>query len=271
MEVTPAATVLEAALLETDEIKRLHPPYNVQLREGDRRVWFARADLDGRRAGARRRPPRRSAALALGAGLAGRHPRARQRRRPVGRARAGGGGGRAAPLRARSEALFLRAWDAFRALHLGAGAEERLARPAAGLAAAGAHRRGRRRRRGRPPPTGGTSIASAATSTAALLRGGQLVRRARWLVLLSDASVAFREPGGERLPPAGARRGGRSSSAGPRRPAGACPDAGASPPLAPAPGRASTPPATIACACSRPSWPASAPKAARSWCASAIG
>ena len=45
VEVTPAETVLEAALLETDEIKRLHPPYNVQLREDDRRVWFARADL----------------------------------------------------------------------------------------------------------------------------------------------------------------------------------------------------------------------------------
>ena len=32
LDVTPTATALEAALLETDEIKRLDPPYNVQLR-----------------------------------------------------------------------------------------------------------------------------------------------------------------------------------------------------------------------------------------------
>src|SRR5207244_1627132 len=31
---------LEAALLESDEIKRLDPPYNVQLRISDRRAWF---------------------------------------------------------------------------------------------------------------------------------------------------------------------------------------------------------------------------------------
>ena len=31
VDVTPTASVVEAALLETDEIKRLAPPYNVQL------------------------------------------------------------------------------------------------------------------------------------------------------------------------------------------------------------------------------------------------
>ncbi len=44
IEVTPTASILEAALLETDEIKRLDPPYNVQLRAGDRHAWFASVD-----------------------------------------------------------------------------------------------------------------------------------------------------------------------------------------------------------------------------------
>ena len=43
-----AATPLEAALLESDEIKRRDPPYNEALRETGRAVWFARADLTGR-------------------------------------------------------------------------------------------------------------------------------------------------------------------------------------------------------------------------------
>jgi hypothetical protein len=38
---TETASVLEAALLETDEIKALHPPYNVQLRSDDRHAWFS--------------------------------------------------------------------------------------------------------------------------------------------------------------------------------------------------------------------------------------
>ncbi|MET0384512.1 MAG: GIY-YIG nuclease family protein [Polyangiales bacterium] len=43
--VTETASVLEAALLETDEIKRIDPPYNVQLRKGERHAWFASTDL----------------------------------------------------------------------------------------------------------------------------------------------------------------------------------------------------------------------------------
>lgn len=39
--VTTVATALEAALLECDEIKRLDPPYNVQLRARHRSAWFA--------------------------------------------------------------------------------------------------------------------------------------------------------------------------------------------------------------------------------------
>jgi DNA polymerase-3 subunit epsilon len=40
VHVTPTGTALEAALLEPDEIKRLRPPYNVALREEDRRLAF---------------------------------------------------------------------------------------------------------------------------------------------------------------------------------------------------------------------------------------
>jgi DNA polymerase-3 subunit epsilon len=40
VDVTPTGSALEAALLESDEIKRLCPPYNVALREKDRRLAF---------------------------------------------------------------------------------------------------------------------------------------------------------------------------------------------------------------------------------------
>jgi DNA polymerase-3 subunit epsilon len=45
LDVTVTETALEAAVLESDEIKRFSPPYNVALREGDRRVAFSSKDL----------------------------------------------------------------------------------------------------------------------------------------------------------------------------------------------------------------------------------
>ena len=45
LRITETPSVLEAALLESDEIKRIDPPYNVQLRSGERRAWFASRDL----------------------------------------------------------------------------------------------------------------------------------------------------------------------------------------------------------------------------------
>jgi DNA polymerase III subunit epsilon len=42
------ATALEAALLETDEIKRHRPPYNLALAINDRAIWFASPDLSER-------------------------------------------------------------------------------------------------------------------------------------------------------------------------------------------------------------------------------
>ncbi|HWA74321.1 MAG TPA: GIY-YIG nuclease family protein [Polyangiaceae bacterium] len=44
--VTVSASPLEAALLETDLIKSLNPPYNVQLVQGERGAWFASVELD---------------------------------------------------------------------------------------------------------------------------------------------------------------------------------------------------------------------------------
>lgn len=46
LEVTPTASILEAALLETDEIKRINPPFNQALREQGRAPWFASSALD---------------------------------------------------------------------------------------------------------------------------------------------------------------------------------------------------------------------------------
>ncbi|MET0285672.1 MAG: GIY-YIG nuclease family protein, partial [Polyangiales bacterium] len=45
IRASETASILEAALLETDEIKRIDPPYNVQLRSGERAAWFASRDL----------------------------------------------------------------------------------------------------------------------------------------------------------------------------------------------------------------------------------
>src|SRR5262245_57969870 len=53
------ATPLEAALLETDEIKRRRPAYNLALTDDDRAIWFATSDLSAR-------SPRPSQACPLG-------------------------------------------------------------------------------------------------------------------------------------------------------------------------------------------------------------
>jgi DNA polymerase-3 subunit epsilon len=42
---TATESALEAALLETQTIKRINPPYNLQLLQGERGVWFASADF----------------------------------------------------------------------------------------------------------------------------------------------------------------------------------------------------------------------------------
>ena len=45
IQVTVSESALEAALLENETIKQLRPPYNVQLTAGDPRVWYASRDF----------------------------------------------------------------------------------------------------------------------------------------------------------------------------------------------------------------------------------
>ena len=45
LDVTETGSALEAALLETDEIKRLDPPYNTALKASEPTVWFADPEL----------------------------------------------------------------------------------------------------------------------------------------------------------------------------------------------------------------------------------
>lgn len=59
LEVTATASVLEAALLEADEIKRCDPPFNVALKAGGRAVWFASRSLS-------RQSPTATRTLAIG-------------------------------------------------------------------------------------------------------------------------------------------------------------------------------------------------------------
>ena len=49
VSATETETALDAALLEVDEIQRLDPPYNVQLRVAERRAWFASRAFDDAR------------------------------------------------------------------------------------------------------------------------------------------------------------------------------------------------------------------------------
>jgi DNA polymerase III subunit epsilon len=44
LEFTPTGSCMEAAVFESDEIKRLLPPYNVSLRKGSRMLWFCSTD-----------------------------------------------------------------------------------------------------------------------------------------------------------------------------------------------------------------------------------
>jgi DNA polymerase-3 subunit epsilon len=48
LDVTLTGSALEAALLESDEIKRHSPPYNVALRKGQRKLMFCSRDLRNR-------------------------------------------------------------------------------------------------------------------------------------------------------------------------------------------------------------------------------
>ncbi len=185
--VTETATALEAALLETDEIKRLDPPYNVQLKEGDRRAWFAAksGEASGEPSADRPLGPFPSAIAVRGLGaliglLSGATASSKVRAAAVGVPEA------FAP----EEAPFAEAWATLVAGHLSVGRTPwgRLVRGAARL-------------RGTAEPesdetTVGWDPARITRHLERTLRNaGQLVRRARILTILSESKVTFREVG----------------------------------------------------------------------------
>jgi DNA polymerase III subunit epsilon len=191
VEVTPTGTVLEAALLETDEIKRLAPPYNVQLLEGERRAWFATVDFNHAApepdAEHRVGPlPSRWALTSLAA------IRVLASGGDLGNPRARAAAVGVPPPFAPDEDSFVRAWETFLAEHIEPGAKNRwhaLLRASKRLALTGVVDDST----SDAPPDVWDLARVRRHLDRALLRGGQLVRRARWLILLSDASVAFRE------------------------------------------------------------------------------
>jgi hypothetical protein len=171
----------------------------VQLREGGRRAWFASPDLadvvpepDGVHS-LGPLPSRRALAslAALRALAAGSDvPDVRTRAAAVG----------VPPPFAPDQPLFARAWDEFSARHTSAPSPARpgtrcfaphAASRSPGVSDAGAEER--------PLPTPGISTASGVISIGRCCEAGSWSGRARWLVLLSDASVAFRERDAERF------------------------------------------------------------------------
>ena len=190
---TETPSVLEAALLETDEIKRLDPPYNVALRAGERSAWFATPDLgdvvstpdDAHRVGPLPSERALSPLAALTALVAGSEPS------PALLANA-----LAVPsVFLPDVALFLEGFSAFVAEHVpdaGTSPFERLLAASRALYVA----------RGRTEPEVTTEERAPDQWDLArvrrrlernLVQSGLLLRRARFLCLLVDANVAFRE------------------------------------------------------------------------------
>ena len=192
--VTPTATVLEAALLECDEIKRIDPPYNVQLRKGERSAWFAGRDWFSAAPQADEAHPigpipSERALSAFGA-LIELARGAEPSRRLLACALA-------VPSTMLPElALFDEGYRGFVADHLpglalrAAASEVQRASRALWLA------RGRSEPDASPedaPPDHWDLARVRRRLERNLVQGGLLVRRARWLSLLADADVAFRE------------------------------------------------------------------------------
>jgi len=196
---TVTSTALEAALLETETIKRLTPPYNVQLVQGERGVWFSAPDFsdaanepsDSYRFGPL---PSRYSSRALGALsklLQGEAPQASLRAASV-----------SAPLRwAPDEQAFADGWSMFAERHLQPSTKAASPRLKALLVAR--------------KLLAASLIAEPAAATPdeeqetvevwdgprvcrhlerAVAQAYQVLRRASWLCLLAHGAVAYREP-----------------------------------------------------------------------------
>jgi DNA polymerase III subunit epsilon len=200
VECTETETALEAALLESDEIKRLAPPFNVALASDGRAVWFANPELSRLRErpdGAHTVGPLASAApiqacAALRAALALDEPP------PLAvRARAVG----VDPAWAPGPGCFTGGLDRFVREHGPVGDTRSLLRLGARLWAL------RRSEAGGDPGRAEEPTAEAPRRPAwdeervlaaleeTVVRSTHAVRRARWLVRLSECSLAWSEPG----------------------------------------------------------------------------
>jgi DNA polymerase-3 subunit epsilon len=199
-------TALEAALLEADEIKRLAPPFNVALAAAGRAVWFATSDLHGLQerpdpdhaVGPLGSPGPVEALAALRAALAAGHPASLSRR-----ARAVG----VEPAYAPGPDCFAAGLARF-ALEHGSTASTRdllrlggrlwASRRAATVSATGPDEGVVEEPQApRRPAWDAERVTHALEET--VVRAAHAVRRARWLVRLSECSLAWAEPGAERL------------------------------------------------------------------------
>jgi DNA polymerase III subunit epsilon len=188
---TPSA--LEAALLETDEIKRLDPPYNVALRAAERSAWFATADLrdaarapdDAHRVGPLPSERALSPLAALTALVAGVEPS------PALLANALAVPGVFLPERA----LFDQGFAEFVAEHVppsGASPFERVLAASRALYVARGRAQQEASSEDRAPDEWDLARVRRRLERN-LVQAGLLLRRARFLCLLVDANVAFRE------------------------------------------------------------------------------
>jgi DNA polymerase III subunit epsilon len=193
IRVTETPSVLEAALLETDEIKQLDPPYNVQLRSGERSAWFAARDLqsvrsepdDQHRLGplpSRRALSPLSALIAL---VDGAPPEPRLCAIAL-----------AVPTQLGPEqALFAEGWAGFVADHL-APCEGRAARRLDCASRALWSLRGRKEVESPTddaPPALWDLARVRRRLERNLVQTGLMLRRARWLCVLAEADVVYRE------------------------------------------------------------------------------
>jgi len=199
--VSETANALEAALLENETIKALHPPYNVQLTTGDPRVWYSNAAFDAASA-----TPGDEHAIgplpseyalrplgALSALLAGAPPELPVRAHAVG----------VSALWTPDESVFTAGWSELMARHAAAAGlpedppRARALRLAHHLLAVVAAQKDPPRDeeegdRTWDPPRVARHLERAAA------QAYRAYRRTRWLKLLDDAEVVYREPGATR-------------------------------------------------------------------------